>query len=262
MDTLQEPLNLQPYRNLRTFAKYLNKFGIISGSKIFLSNFFGKKQMKSIHIPGLPDKIFLRNHTSDADCFQQVFVDLNYDFEINFNPRFIIDCGANVGFSSLFFHKKFKDALVVAVEPELSNYTMLCKNTAPYKQIQCLNKGIWNKNINLEITTEAFHKWGCRVRETEKESEDTIGAVTIGSIMKQFGYNEIDILKIDIEGSELEVFSENYEEWLPKTKIIMIELHDWTRKNCSKAFFKTLFQYDFSINQYHKGEIIMCIRNN
>lgn len=262
MDSNSQNTPLKQYRNLSTYAKYVNKFGVLSGSKIFLSNFYGNDQLKTIHIPGLPHKVSLRNGTSDAQCFKQVFVDLDYDFDININPKFIIDCGANVGFSSLFFHRKFPEALVVAVEPEVSNYEMLCKNSLGYNKIECLNNGIWNKNTLLKITTEDFHKWGCIVTETDTPSEDTISAITIAEIMKKFGRDEIDILKMDIEGSEFEVFSENYEAWLPKTKVIMIEIHDWSKKNCSRAFFQALFHYDFSISQYHRGEIIMVTRDH
>lgn len=45
---------------------------------------------------------------------------------------------------------------------------------------------------------------------------------------------------MDIEGSEKEVFSKNYEDWLPKVKILVIELHDSMQKDTSRIFFETL----------------------
>jgi hypothetical protein len=53
---------------------------------------------------------------------------------------------------------------------------------------------------------------------------------------------EIDLLKIDIEGAEAELFSTNYESWLPKTRVIVIELHD---ANCTKIVKTVLSQYNF-----------------
>ena len=250
-------------KSLTSFARYLNRFGVVQGSKIFYSNYLANKDLTSINIPGLPHKVYLRKGTSDARCFNQVFLEQDYDFEIDFRPQFIIDCGANIGLSSLFFQKKYPGAQIIAVEPEKSNFEMLQMNTKSYSNIECLNYGIWNRNVNLKITEQSKEKdkWGFTVTETQEEGNGAIKAITISEIMKRYGKNEIDILKMDIEGSELEVFSSNYEDWLPKTKIIMMELHDRERKGCGKAFFQSLFNYDFSINQYYKGEIVMCIRN-
>ncbi len=47
---------------------------------------------------------------------------------------------------------------------------------------------------------------------------------------------QIDLLKIDIEGAELELFQSNYEQWLPRVKVVVIELHDHLRPGCSSAF--------------------------
>lgn len=249
--------------SLASFARYLNRFGILQGMNIFFSNYFSKKKLVGVNIPGLQHPLFLRHDTSDVKCFNQVFLEQDYDFELDFQPKFIIDCGANIGLSSLFFQKKYPGAHIIAVEPEPSNFEMLLKNTKPYQNIECLNCGIWNKNVALKITEQSKgnDKWGFVVTETQEVTSDTINAITIAEIMKRFGEEKIDVLKMDIEGSELEVFSSNYEDWLPKTKIIMMELHDREKKGCGKAFFQSLFKYDFSINQYFKGEIVMCIQN-
>lgn len=78
-------------------------------------------------------------------------------------------------------------------------------------------------------------------------------------IMEQQGKSQIDLLKLDIEGAELELFAEDYQHWLSNTQILMIELHDWFRKGCSKSFFSALLHYDFSITP--KGENFICIQN-
>jgi hypothetical protein len=53
------------------------------------------------------------------------------------------------------------------------------------------------------------------------------------------------LLKIDIEGGEKQLFESNYENWLPKTKCIIIELHDGVLKE-AQNFFKAISKYDFS----------------
>ena len=68
-------------------------------------------------------------------------------------------------------------------------------------------------------------------------------------------WNYIDILKLDIEGSEKEVFSAGFENWMPKTKVIIIELHDAMKPGCSRAVFAAVNKYNFSFNI--KGENII-----
>ncbi len=55
----------------------------------------------------------------------------------------------------------------------------------------------------------------------------------------------IDILKLDIEGAEAELFCANYENWLGKTNVIIIELHDRIREGCSEALYKATAHHNF-----------------
>ena len=67
--------------------------------------------------------------------------------------------------------------------------------------------------------------------------------------MRRFGLNSIDLLKIDIEGSEKEIFDLNCKGWLAATKAILIELHDRYVPGCSNAFFKAIVDRPFTHSQ-------------
>ena len=86
----------------------------------------------------------------------------------------------------------------------------------------------------------------------ESVHEGNVKAISIPTLLKNYNIDYIDILKLDIETSEIQLFSEGYEEWLPKVKIIIIELHDWRVNGCSKAFFeainKCFVSYTYSIS--------------
>jgi hypothetical protein len=58
--------------------------------------------------------------------------------------------------------------------------------------------------------------------------------------MEKFGFNQVDILKIDTEGAELELFSEKQELWLTKAKLIIIETHERLRRGSDHAVRKAL----------------------
>jgi hypothetical protein len=70
----------------------------------------------------------------------------------------------------------------------------------------------------------------------------------------------IDILKIDIEGAEKEIFETNFENWITNTKVIIVETHDRYKKGTSKAIFNTIGKYDFSLEL--SGENLVLVNNN
>lgn len=221
-----------------------------------------QERVSALFLPGLAYPVRLRGDTTDYAVFQQVFQEGEYDAVLNFTPEFIIDCGANIGLASLYFKAKYPNATIVAVEPEGSNYALLEENLSYYyPDIYTLRSGIWNKAAMLSVHDEfESGNWGFTVKETDGAPENAVPAITISDILGKYGKEEIDLLKIDIEGAELELFGHGYENWLSRTKVLMIETHDHLRKGCSNSVFKALVNYDFSI--FHKGENVICIRND
>ena len=202
-------------------------------------------------------KLVIRKSTSDWKAFKQVFIAKEYDFPIKAEPQLIIDGGANVGYASLFFANKFPRAEIIAIEPEESNFAILKRNTVKHKQITAIKAGLWHKKAYLKIADTGLGKWGFMVEETGPDNYD-IQAITIDEILRQSGKKEIDILKLDIEGAEKELFSENYESWLGKVKVLIIELHDRMKEGCSAVFYSAIEKYNFT--ETKRGENIILFK--
>jgi FkbM family methyltransferase len=117
--------------------------------------------------------------------------------------------------------------------------------------------GIWNRNTYLEILDNGYGNWGFMTNEVDHSTDKTISAISIDQIMKDYDIEQIDICKINIEGSEKDLFEKNYEQWVPKTKAIIIELHDRMKEGCSKSFFKAMVNYDFDLSQ--KGSYLVSV---
>ena len=77
--------------------------------------------------------------------------------------------------------------------------------------------------------------------------------------MSIYKLDYIDILKMDVEGSEKEIFESNYEHWLSKTKCLIIELHDRMRKGSSDSVFAAVSKYNFT--KLESGENVVFINN-
>ncbi len=245
-----------------SFKTYIKSLGFKTGLVNFVRSKFKSGPFSKAKIDSLPSPILLRNNTSDYTAFQTIFVHGEYDYKLPFVPEFIIDCGANIGLTTLYFLSKFPDCEVVAIEPEDANFEMLKKNTSLFKKVNRIKAAIWIDDSKLKIVDDPEQSyWGKRVMPSNDITDDSlIDTVRIDKILKNSGRDTIDVLKIDIEGAELELFSEGYEAWLPKTKVLMIELHDRFKKGCSKSFFKALINYDFSV--YTSGENLICVNNN
>ncbi len=235
------------------------RFGFHGILMYFQLAFKSKKSFIAIKLSEFKHSIFLRNQTSDIKTFYQVLFYSEYDLPFMTDPKIIIDLGANNGMASIFFLNKYPDAKVIAVEPEYENYRMLRENTENYNNFFSYNKGIWNRPANLEIIKSDLGNWAFFVKESELKTETTIDAITIRQIMDDHNISQIDILKIDIEGSEVELFSRNFEEWLGITKYIIIELHDWMRAGCAKQVFSALINYEFKLSIRKENLIIQLL---
>ena len=215
-----------------------------------------KKRIIKTSFRSIVHPIYLRNNTSDIDAFYQLFYDKEYDIKFEKDPDVIVDCGANIGLASIYFKNKYPNAKIIAIEPEAANYQLLVKNTGQYHDIYCLEAGVWNKTTDLKIKDVGLGNWGFVTEKVDHEDGSTVKAISIDKIIEQFGLDKIDVLKIDIEGAEKELFENNSELWLPKVRAVIVELHDGMKEGCSKSFFRAMLPYKFKMQT--KGENIIC----
>lgn len=105
---------------------------------------------------------------------------------------------------------------------------------------------------------KGYGKWGFVTEEVNSPGRGIIQAMTIDDILKKSGCDQIDILKLDVESAEREIFSENYDNWLPKVKVLIIEIHDWIKDGCSDSFYSAIKKYNFKKTK--SGENIVLTR--
>lgn len=216
-----------------------------------------------VDVPGIREPVGVRLETTDPPTFAQVFVYKEYDIELPLVPRFIIDGGANVGYTSLWFANRYRAARIVAIEPDPGNFKLLRENTAPYPTIELLQAGLWPRAGHLKIVThnpagKFLGEWGYQVEETDEPNDQTLRAVTLGQVLRDAGQPAIDILKLDVEGAEKEIFSASCDEWLPRTNVLMIEFHDRFKPGCSNAVFSVVKPQDF--HHAERGQTLIFTR--
>jgi hypothetical protein len=124
-----------------------------------------------------------------------------------------------------------------------------------------VTNALWPVTETLHVVDKGQGLRSYMVEPVHESNGNTgLSAVSIRSLQDQFGLTTIDILKIDIEGSEKDLFENADHSWLANTKCLVIELHDRMKEGCSKAFFGAISQYNFSFSM--KGENLIFINNS
>jgi FkbM family methyltransferase len=205
--------------------------------------------------------VFARPGSSDYDVFRQIFAAREYKCLDNLKaPRLVLDCGANVGYSSAYFLSRFPSSFVIAVEPDTANFALLERNLLPYKdRYKAVCAAVWPRSERLTFKSGFSglgQEWARVVERTDGNSagKERINAVTIPELIHMSGFNRVSILKIDIEGAERELFGPGSDKWLAKVDNIVIELHD---AECSQIFFEAIKERPFSISSCH--ELTVCL---
>ena len=218
---------------------------------------FKEADIETVFVPNYKQAIWLRKDSTDYSTFKQIFDKQEYNIPFDFMPRHIIDAGANIGLASIYFSNRFPDSKIYAIEPDDSNYKAICKNTTNYSNIRAYKSALHHSsNISLKLIDRGIGEWGFTTQPNNNETGISfikeIESVSIQSIMALNNFDIIDILKMDIEGAEEDVFMENVEQWLPRVRCLIIEMHDRYRPGSSKRIVKIINKFNFS--SFKRGE--------
>lgn len=210
------------------------------------------------------------NPSSDLHVFYQVWVWLQYRPVVDYMRPWvamsdklnIIDAGANVGFTTLYLKSQFPSANIVSLEPESSNYIQLKSNVAAnnLQEITLLNAGLWQREAYLEVGRDFgdHREWSFYVKEVAEPTD--LRGYDVPTLMKQMQWTRVDLLKIDIEGAERYLFTDDNSalNTLRNVRFLAIEIHDVypiREKIC-----KYLEQYGFDF--FDKGELTIGRNRN
>jgi FkbM family methyltransferase len=222
------------------FRQYHSLFGCRGVWLAADARFQKRSTQVSVAVPGLRHPVWLRLRTSDMSTFRQVLMSSGYDYQLAHPPETIVDAGAHIGLASVYYANKYPDATIVSIEPERSNFEMLAKNVAAYPNVIPIQRALWKNTERLSLTNPGAGNWSFQT-EVAASSEATLQpcgtalGITLDMVMQQYGFKKIDLLKMDIEGAEKEVFA-NAANWIDRVDAIAVELHEYLNPGCEAAF--------------------------
>lgn len=193
-----------------------------------------KRGLLEIEIWGA--RVFLRKGGSDVKCVEELCIEGQYDLTTSILTKnggiagTILDLGGNMGLASLQFASEFPNAKCIIVEPDPENAKRAREHLGNCDNVELIEAGIWSKTGVLYTSREYADglDWAITVSDIKSESSvDEIRAIGIGDLIQTKEIEVIDLLKIDIEGAEGELFREEVAAtFLPLTRVIALEIHD------------------------------------
>ena len=172
----------------------------------------------------------------------------------------VIDLGANVGAAALFLRYEWPDTTVICVEPSRENCLAISRNTEGVPRIEIKRAAIGPVSGELEVRdlgvgNNAFRTFGAG------KIIERVEQLTVQSLVEEHSNADLFMVKIDIEGFESELFSENT-SWIDKAKVIAIETHDWMLpgKGVSQNLINALAGRNRDL--VFQGENLFSIRND
>ena len=186
--------------------------------------------------------LIARRHTTDHRVFAQIFVEQEYTPVDDWNNvEVVVDCGANVGYSSAYFLTAFPESRVIAVEPDPENYRVLTRNLEPYgARAVALHAALWSRPGQVELRSRTIGaeapgagRWANRpAGDQNRWRRSTSHRSWNDSTCRAFHCSRWT------SKNETVVFSERTSEWLPRVDALVVELHDDSILARRRRFFQ------------------------
>lgn len=181
------------------------------------------KKIKTILLSGCT--LYYRRPYELLHTYKELFERQIYKFQATINEPVIIDCGANIGLSVLYFKKLYPSAKLIAFEPDEDNFDVLTKNVSAnnLSQVQLHKAAIWTHNDRISFSATGSE--ASRILEEQNATLNSAQAFRLADLLGK--YNKIDFLKIDIEGAE-SVVLEDCKNLLSSVQNLFLEYHGKT----------------------------------
>jgi len=211
-------------------------------------------------------QIRLREVGSDILTFTEVIKEQVYSDVLRELPQCetIVDLGANIGLASLYFSAHYSGCKILAVEPNPSSYALLNSNLAELigaGRCKTLNAGVWSSETLLgpaeSVESEHYSAFATKEVSGGSAQANSMVGLPISKILAHSGFEYVGLLKVDIEGAEVELFKGDL-DWLRKVRAIAIEFHGDSRLLCN--FDEVLKKYDFRIID-GGGHTVIALKN-
>lgn len=244
-------------------ANFIRYFGLTRGLKNYVRIIKAKVKKSGIEkLDIFENTLLIRNGSSDSEVCIQHFgrkelLGVIYPADV----KEIFDFGANIGVSVSVFRHMFPHANILAVEMDKENFRLLQENCLNDKKVSLVEGAVWNTSGEVDQIDVGHGEWALRVGNHTGTKVAKVRSYTFDELCTIYKVNQVDVLKMDIEGAEVDVLTSSWREILEKTKLLIIEVHDWI-PGCTQAIARVVEEASevFNLEVSNSGEFTL-IRN-
>jgi FkbM family methyltransferase len=211
-------------RSFNSFYKFL--INPLERKFTYLSIIYGsKKRFQESKIKFVGFDFLVSDTLSFIWQFKEIFVEEYYRFETNTNTPVIFDCGANVGTSCAFFKHIYPQSRILAFEPnpKITDYLLRNIKNNSLENIEVIEKAVWITNSGIELGLDNADASSIHLEKNKTK----VKSVRLKDYLEK--EEVVDMLKMDIEGTEIEVLKDCRES-LTNVKNIFVEFHSYRNK--------------------------------
>ncbi|HEU5365569.1 MAG TPA: FkbM family methyltransferase [Hanamia sp.] len=235
---------------IKKFFNYLGySIGKMQAEKALENNDIKYSRFEPYETTFLGHTFYVHDHDSFLLGIQELFTQGKniYRFHSSKANPYIIDCGANLGMSIIFFKSIYPNSRIRAFEADPHIFSFLEKNVKSFglKDVELINKAVW-KNSEEPLTFWVEGGAGGRIEKEKNNSAAKFIQVTT-TRLKDYLNEKIDFLKIDIEGAEFDVITD-CSDLLYNVDNLFVEYHGFEKTeqnlhNLLSIFQKAGFRY-------------------
>lgn len=175
--------------------------------------------------------VYYKNKEEFKTIYKEIFVDEEYKFNSSSKSPYILDCGSHIGLSILYFKSKYPNAKIIGFEPNPDSFEILEENIAKnhLKNVELINAAVSDTEGSTKLFSYKYERiawtWGGSINynqwgDAESETGKEVKTVKLSSYIDK----KVDLIKLDIEGSEQKVIVD-IKDNLKLVKEIILEYH-------------------------------------
>jgi FkbM family methyltransferase len=171
-------------------------------------------------------KVYLRKGKIDMEVYDYVFAQKYHrPYREHGAAPVILDLGTNIGLSIVDLKLQYPSSVIYGFEMDKENHELAVKNCKGLEGVTIEHKAIWNERTNMSYRKSGLDDAYKLDQAAGSGTNDVlVETITIPGIIEKYQLREIDYVKMDIEGAELQIFQANL-DWLKIVKEIKVEVH-------------------------------------
>lgn len=150
--------------------------------------------------------LFLK-YPMDVAVLREIFIDKEYEWCPTEDPQVIIDLGAHFGDTALYYHARFPNARIIAVEPSPENFARLVKNTSGISNIVPVQAAVGGHDGEVMLNLVSSSLGHSIMERSSTASSVSVKMMSLETLFQTHSITKADLIKFDIEGAEFDLFA-------------------------------------------------------